>query len=1173
MLQLRKNPDPDPIRGSKRGRPICIWALIIVGAWGLAGSAARRAPGQTPEGTLPPEASHPPPAASPELEGLLEALKVALRDPEALRRAVRQAIDEAEAARRAKAAELEAIEERLGLLKQAGALGLLEAPLPAQPPEPPVAPEAAKPAPPEASPEARPVASAEVRFSPEVQRQLADRFAAEFWGAISEGEHACLQCHGAETKTPLNFGLDPREAFLRLAQAGYFAVRGAETLLAKVSSTSESTRMPPPPHPPWPSERIEALRRFTEEVSRALEAELVPMDEQFPPHLALPSRVARPDPGSGLPFTFITYFQLKGKIQTLFGDDWVRDERDRFQEHIHLFAGADFQLRFDESSKPTAMFLTGLDLLAADVASRAYLTASGPFEGWSEGRLSGGIFEGSEARLAEAVTEVYRRILLRRPTPEELAGSIELVRAIYRNHEDEAGGEQSLLFEVTVTGEAGVKTRRSLAVALRNTRHGLYEEAVDLGAAPTSGVFRRRLGRTFELRADDPEAIVAVSNTDTSGLVSLIGVELVGPLPATTRRLIPVDSVEARLSGPWNFRRRGGLIWADDADQHKGECALELPLRVDRDGPYELYLRWCRINRRPLARRLVVQVFAPGETRLVETPRPPTPPPGEAHFVIDQTEDTIAFWDLKTSFRFVSEDQGVEISNAGTTKRVVADAVRFSPVGGGATILVDNDEAEGKEDWPVFTEFAFRPYNITGPDTVNDRNERKGELRLRYKPSVRKDRWSAESYYQVGVGFPGQESNETATPVIVRAAASSPIVRLQHPRRVALGMSVEVDGSASYDLQGGELGFEWRQVGGPRVEMEDAASPILRFRARPRGGAQAAWEGLVRALLRHPDFIFTRPMTLDRDVAEQDRRRLQLVKIAQDLVGRPPTEDELFELYRGASLARMIDRYLASAEFEAFYFHRVRLYLESHGQEDEDEPVRLWCYIVFNDRPFKEILTADYTVDAEMQPQPRPTYAGRTGLLTMPGFIRGKPGLPHFNYAAQVAEKFLGYVFEVPPEIVEERQGITAAGTTDPASVCYSCHKILTPLAYQRLHWDDEGNYRMHDERGLPIDASDQRVVASYPFPGDGMEAFARAAQNKERFIRTILDTHFMFFFGRQMRWETEERALYRRLWDVAHQSRFSIKTVIKALLLSPEYLGEGGPIERPLEVALDGSP
>ncbi len=48
----------------------------------------------------------------------------------------------------------------------------------------------------------------------------------------------------------------------------------------------------------------------------------------------------------------------------------------------------------------------------------------------------------------------------------------------------------------------------------------------------------------------------------------------------------------------------------------------------------------------------------------------------------------------------------------------------------------------------------------------------------------------------------------------------------------------------------------------------------------------------------------------------------------------------------------MIDTYMASREFKDFYFHRARLYLESHGTEMQDEPAaRLWSYIAFNDRP------------------------------------------------------------------------------------------------------------------------------------------------------------------------------------------------------------------------------
>ena len=66
---------------------------------------------------------------------------------------------------------------------------------------------------------------------------------------------------------------------------------------------------------------------------------------------------------------------------------------------------------------------------------------------------------------------------------------------------------------------------------------------------------------------------------------------------------------------------------------------------------------------------------------------------------------------------------------------------------------------------------------------------------------------------------------------------------------------------------------------------------------------------------------------------------------------------------------------------------------------------------------FREILAADYSVDTSFKKIERAAFYGKTGVLTMKGFIDGKPGLPHFNYAAVVCEKFLGYVFEVPANI------------------------------------------------------------------------------------------------------------------------------------------------------------
>ncbi len=265
--------------------------------------------------------------------------------------------------------------------------------------------------------------------------------------------------------------------------------------------------------------------------------------------------------------------------------------------------------------------------------------------------------------------------------------------------------------------------------------------------------------------------------------------------------------------------------------------------------------------------------------------------------------------------------------------------------------------------------------------------------------------------------------------------------------------------------------------------------------------------------------------------------------------------EEIHALDTGAPLSSFVDKYLSSSQFAKFYFRRVRLYLESHGSPVDDEPVRLWTWIMLHHKSFKQILTADYTITPDWQVESRPAYCGHSGVLTMQGFIDGKPGLPHFNYAAQVLEKFLGYVFVVPEAIIRMREGITATSTTTPGTVCFQCHQIITPLEFQRARFNDEGLYQPKDAQGQLINDSDMDLVPSYPFRGEGMQAFAEGAANTERYIRTIIQTHFVFYFGREMRCNTDERTLYHHLWNTEKSNHYDIRGLIKAIVLSKQYL------------------
>ena len=314
-----------------------------------------------------------------------------------------------------------------------------------------------------------------------------------------------------------------------------------------------------------------------------------------------------------------------------------------------------------------------------------------------------------------------------------------------------------------------------------------------------------------------------------------------------------------------------------------------------------------------------------------------------------------------------------------------------------------------------------------------------------------------------------------------------------------------------------------------------------------------AWSGLCEALVRHPDFLFLLPPSFDTTTDAATKDRLRTVALTQHLLGRPPTAAEFTRL-SASGFAAVVDDALASPDFRAWYFNRMRLRIEATGSAESDEPARLWTYLAVNERPFRELLVGDYSVDENFQRVARPATHGQTGVLTMKGYLNNKPGLPHYNYPARVLSGFMGNVFEVPPEVFDQRGTATATSTVDPNSVCFSCHQLLTPLAHQRLAWDDNGDYRTTMPDGAPVDDSDRGLVASYPYPGKGLEAFSTKAVKKEAFVRRMLNTHFKLLMGRDLRWADDERVLYKTLWDLSAATDGNLKAILRGIALSDTF-------------------
>ena len=981
-----------------------------------------------------------------------------------------------------------------------------------------------------------------------------EQFAKSIYPLLTRGESNCVDCHRSEDTSNLVLIGNPVDDFQLLLQNQYFDPHLPDSLLARVTSDDDDLRMPQDGHR-WSSRDIQLLRSFL----MGLDAKLDPdADEQFPVALLTPYAGSEELKADN---QFITASQLQGKIRTIFDDDWVRDGRDLFAENMAMFGGADFENRFNETREPSTSFLSGLTMLAADVCRQAYDRRGGPFADRKDLAAPDDRQTHPDAEYRDEIRRLYQAILFRSPSDSELQQSFDLIRHVYDSGDEIRAAGYPLAFRVTARDlETKLESTRTIRIPVSGEVCRMYQELVDQSAGdPTANrlMVRHTLAPRFRF-AQGETARVVIRNDQSLGNVSFAGLQW-KRAGSDTVETIEAGHPSVRADGAWNIKSEGSFTSFEDGDVEKGNSLVTVPITLEADGKYELSILWRQDSSN--AGQVLVEVY--GERVADQLAIPPAvevPDQGEARFHYDASEDTVAFVDLETWFQFGDEDF-IEINNSGTRGRVTAAAIDFLPLlEEHKPFSIDSLEAEGSDHWARYDPGRFRAYNTKGTQ-LHDDIKNKGERYLRYRPAAKgeeTENWQAAGFYKPHIHYPGKRENEPRTPVVIRAQRSSPIVHVRHPARGRADGVVRLDASSSYTVQHSPLEFTWEQIEGPQVDWkQDPDSAGIRFVAPRHSPRQAAWEALAQALLRHPDFLFTRPPALESVADPLDRRQLQLVKIALDLVGRAPTQDELQRLASGASLAELVDTYLESEEFRDFYYHRIRLYLESQGTETQDEPVRLWCYVAFNDRPFQEILTADYTVDAEFRKQPRPDYHGRTGLLTTQGFIEGKPGLPHYNYAAQVSMMFLGYVFEVPSDIIDQRDGITPAGTTDRSSACYSCHKTLTPLAMQRQYWTDDGRFRTTDEDGLEIDASDQGLVDEYPFPGVGMEAFATQAVRKERFIRTMINTHFNFYMGRSIRFRTDERQLYKELWDHVHEDGFTVRGMIRKLMSQPEYLAD----------------
>ena len=435
------------------------------------------------------------------------------------------------------------------------------------------------------------------------------------------------------------------------------------------------------------------------------------------------------------------------------------------------------------------------------------------------------------------------------------------------------------------------------------------EEQSSKSESRKQSLSRHLLTEKVWLDPEQKDQRIVVHNLGTWRNVSFAGIELYRADNHEMIETIAADSSSVEAEGAWEISDDEGFSSFEDRNQHKGQSQIRVPLRVKEAGEYQVVLKW-RVNKRN-AQNVLVELFAAraGDELAFPTPHA-IPAKGQSQFTFDCGEDAKAFYAPPAKFQFDNESR-IRISNEGTLDQVTAGAIRFIQADDPSKeFLIDSLEADEEKKWSRFDEGRFKAYNVKGAK-LHDDNKRKGELELNYRLAKKNESgWTPEKFYSLEIYYPGKRDQDPQVPVTIHAAASSPIIQVTHPRVAKADAIVRLDASSSYTVAHSKLEYHWRQTAGTRVALADPNAAMLEFVAPRRSVEQAAWVALCSALVRHPDFLFTRPPSLFECADASTKQQLQLVKLALDLVGRSPSSDELQLLAKGSSLADLADRYL-----------------------------------------------------------------------------------------------------------------------------------------------------------------------------------------------------------------------------------------------------------------------
>lgn len=266
------------------------------------------------------------------------------------------------------------------------------------------------------------------------------------------------------------------------------------------------------------------------------------------------------------------------------------------------------------------------------------------------------------------------------------------------------------------------------------------------------------------------------------------------------------------------------------------------------------------------------------------------------------------------------------------------------------------------------------------------------------------------------------------------------------------------------------------------------------------------------------------------------------------------------------------------------------------------EPLQLIAYIVRNDRPFTEIVTADYTVlnsytapiynnsevgftgseYDETAYKPGKIYVNtadglvplpHAGILTSPIFLNRYPtsrtNLNRHRASIVLRELLATDILKVADRPIDPTLAVNLANPTREEPSCKMCHVTLDPIAgaFQKFDDNDFERYRPNrvwpTEMFLPGFGDEQMQVTDYP---NALQWLGQRIAADERFPLAVVRNMYERIIGQEpidfpvnpkggayVAWAAQDQTIRAIAKDFV-DSNFNLKTVISGIVTSPYF-------------------